>query len=124
MQGFILAKEALRDRRERIRKEKIAAAMAPLVWRVVTRFVDENDTDLMDKSDSDLLEMVKGFGANKTFDIATEHVDENILEFVYGIDHNKRDNLIVVKVSDLMGNDDFANEVVSVVKETQNLRIV
>ncbi len=88
MRGFILAKEALRDRRERIRKEKIAAAMLPLAVRVATNFIVEHETELTDKSDSDLLEMVKGFGANKTFDIATEHVDENILEFVYGIDHN------------------------------------
>ena len=123
VRGFILAKEALRDRRERIRQEKIAAAMAPLVWRVVTRFVDEHDADLMEKSDTDLLEMVKAYGANKTFDVATEHVDENILEFLYGIDHNKRDNLLVVKVSDLMGNDDFANEVVSLVKKNQYMHI-
>ena len=64
MHGFILAQQALRERKERIRKEKIAATLSPLAWRVAARFMDEYDTELVDKSDSDLLEMIKTFGAN------------------------------------------------------------
>ena len=65
MHGFMLGQQAWRERKERIRKEKIAAAMSPLAWRVATRFMDEYESELEDKSESDLLKMVKAFGENK-----------------------------------------------------------
>lgn len=123
VRGFILAKEALKERKERIRKEKIDAALSPLAWRVAARFMDEYDTGLVDKSDSELLEMIKAFGADKALDIAAEEVRKDILEFVNSIDHERRANQIAVKISDLMGRDDFANQVVSLVKENQYLHI-
>ncbi len=123
MSGIMMAERLWKERKERIRKEKIAAAMAPLVWRVATRFMDEYDTELEAKSESDLLEMIKAFGADKALDIAAEETRQDILEFVSSIDHSKRDNRIAVKISDLMGNDDFATEVVSLVKENQYLHI-
>ena len=123
MHGFILAQEALRERKERIRKEKIAATLSPLAWRVAVRFMDECDTELVDKSDSDLLEMIKTFGTNKALDIAAEQAGENILEFVNSINHERRANQIAVKISDLMVRDDFANQVVYLVKENQYLHI-
>ena len=123
VRGFILAKEALRERKERIHEEKIAAAMSPLAWRVAARFMDECDTALGNKSDSELLEMVQAFGANKALDIAAEEVRKDILEFVNSIDHERRANQIAVKISDLMGREDFANQVVSLVKENQYLHI-
>ncbi|MDE0089235.1 MAG: hypothetical protein OXU23_26210 [Candidatus Poribacteria bacterium] len=123
MRGFILAKEALRERKEKIRNEKIAAAMSPIAWRVATRFMDEYETELGDKSDSDLLEMVKAFGADKALDIAAEEARKDILDFVNSIDHERRANQIAVKISDLMVNDDFANYVISLVKENQDMHI-
>ena len=123
MRGFILAKEALRERKEKIRNEKIAAAMSPIAWRVATRFMDEYETELGDKSDSDLLEMVKAFGADKALDIAAEEARKDILDFVNSIDHERRANRIAVKISDLMVNDDFANYVISLVKENQDMHI-
>lgn len=123
VRGFILAKEALRERRERIQKGKIDEAISPLAWRVATRFMDEYETELADRSDSDLLEMVKEFGANKALDIAAEETRENILEFVNSINHERRANRIAIKISDLMVNDDFANYVISLVKENQDMHI-
>ncbi|MDE0483389.1 MAG: hypothetical protein OXI67_12485 [Candidatus Poribacteria bacterium] len=123
VRGFILAKEALRERKEKIRNEKIAAAMSPIAWRVATRFMDEYETELGDKSDSDLLEMVKAFGADKALDIAAEEARKDILDFVNSIDHERRANRIAVKISDLMVNDDFANYVISLVKENQDMHI-
>ncbi len=123
VRGFILAKEALRERKERIRKEKIDAALSPLAWRVAARFMDEYNSELVDKSDSDLLEMVQAFGANKAIDIATEQADKDVLEFVNSIDHERRANQIAVKISDLMGREDFADQVVFLVKENQYLHI-
>ena len=123
VRGFILAKEALRERKERIQKEKTAAAMSPLAWRVAARFMDEYNSELVEKSESDLLEMVKVFGANKTFDIAADLADKNILDFIDSVDHAKHANRISVNISDLMVNDDFANYVISLVKENQDMHI-
>ena len=123
MSGIMMAERLWRERKERIRKEKIEAAFSPLAWRVAARFMDECDTELGDKSDSELLEMVQAFGADKALDIAAEEVRKGILEFVNGINHEKRANQIAVKISDLMGRDDFANHVVFLVKENQYLHI-
>ncbi|MDE0087792.1 MAG: hypothetical protein OXU23_18865 [Candidatus Poribacteria bacterium] len=121
--GFMLGQQAWRERKERIRKEKIETALSPLAWRVAARFMDEYDTGLVDKSDSELLEMIKAFGADKALDIAAEEARADILEFVNSIDHERRANQIAVKISDLMGREDFANQVVFLVKENQYLHI-
>ena len=123
MHGFMLGQQAWRERKERIRKEKIDAALSPLAWRVAARFMDEYDTGLVDKSDSELLEMIKAFGADKALDIAAEEARKDILEFVNSIDHERRANQIAVKISDLMVREDFANQVVYLVKENQYLHI-
>ena len=123
MHGFILAQEALRERKERIRKEKLAAAISPIAWRVATRFMDEYNSELVDKSDADLLDMIKAFGADKALDVAAEEARKDILDFVNSIDHERRANRIAVKISDLMVNDDFANYVISLVKENQDMHI-
>ena len=123
MHGFMLGQQAWRERKERIREEKIAAAMSPLALRVATGFIMEHDTELGDKSDSELLEMVKAFGAYKALDIAADFADKNILEFINSVDHAKRANRIAVNISDLMVNDDFANYVISLVKENQDVHI-
>ena len=123
MSGIMMAERLWKERKERIRKEKIAAALSPLAWHVAVRFMDECDTELVDKSDSDLLEMIKTFGTNKALDIAAEQAGKNVLEFVNSINHDKRANRIAVKISDLMVRDDFANQVVYLVKENQYLHI-
>lgn len=123
MHGFMLGQQAWRKRKERIHEEKIAAILSPLAWRVAARFMDECDTELGDKSDSELLKMVQAFSTNKALDIAAEETRADILEFVNSIDHERRANQIAVKISDLMGRDDFANQVVSLVKENQYLHI-
>ena len=123
MSGIMMAERLWRERKERIRKEKIDAALSPLAWRVAARFMDEYDTGLVDKSDSELLEMIKAFGADKALDIAAEEARKDILEFVNSIDHERRANQIAVQISDLMGRDDFANQVVFLVRENQYLHI-
>ncbi len=123
MHGFMLAQEALRERKERIQKEKMAATISPLAWHVAVRFVDEYNSELVGKSDSELLEMIKAFGADKALDIAAEQAGEDILDFVNSINHERRANQIAVKISDLLVRDDFANQVVYLVKENQYLHI-
>ncbi len=123
MSGIMMAERLWKERKERIRKEKIAAALSPLAVRVATGFIVEHDSELGNKSDSELLEMVKTFGANKALDIAAEQAGKDVLEFVNSINHDRRANRIAVKISDLMVRDDFANQVVSLVKENQYLHI-
>ena len=67
--------------------------------------------------------MVKAFGENKALDIAADFADKAILEFINGVDHARRANRIAVNISDLMVNDDFANYVISLVKENQDVHI-
>ena len=117
----MMAERLWKERKERIHKEKIAATMSPIAWRVATRFMDEYETELRDKSESDLLEMVKAFGANKTLDTAADFADKDILKFVNSINHERRANRIAVNISDLMINNDFANYVISLVKENQDM---
>ena len=123
MSGIMMAERLWRERKERIHEEKIAAVLSPLALRVATGFIIEHDTELGDKSDSELLEMIKAFGADKALDIAAEEARKDILEFVNSIDHERRANQIAVKISDLMGRDDFASQVVDLVKENQYLHI-
>ena len=123
MSGIMMAERLWREGKERIHEDKIAAVLSPLALRVATGFIMEHDAELGDKSDSDLLEMIKAFGANKALDIAAEETRADILEFVNSIDHERRANQIAVKISDLMGRDDFANQVVFLVKENQYLHI-
>ena len=120
MSGIMMAERLWK---ERIRKEKIATALSPLAWHVAVRFMDACDTELVDKSDSDLLDMVKAFGANKALDIAAEQAGKDILEFVNSIEHDVNANRIAVKISDLLVREDFANQVVYLVKENQYLHI-
>ena len=124
MSGIMMAERLWRERKERIRKEKLAAAMSPLAMRVATGFILEHESDLGNKSDSELLEMVQAFGADKALDVAADFADKDILEFVNSVDHAKRANRIAVNISDLMVNDDFANYVISLVKENQDMHII
>lgn len=123
MSGIMMAERLWKERKERIRKEKIAAALSPLAVRVATGFIVEHDSELGNKSDSELLEMVKAFGADKALDFAADHAGKDILEFVNSIEHDVNANRIAVKISDLLVRDDFANQVVSLVKENQYLHI-
>ncbi len=59
--------------------------MSPLEWRVAARFMDEYYSELVDKSEVDLLEMVKVFGADKALDARAEEASIDILEFVNSI---------------------------------------
>ncbi|MYB65962.1 hypothetical protein F4X73_14825, partial [Candidatus Poribacteria bacterium] len=102
MSGIMMAERLWKERKERIRKENIASVISPLAVRVATGFILEHDSELGNKSDADLLEMINAFGTNKTFDIAADLTDKDILEFVNSINHERRANRIAVKISDLM----------------------
>lgn len=123
MSGIMMAERLWKERKERIRKQKIAAALSPLAVRVATGFIVEHDFELGNKSDAELLEMIKAFGADKALDVAAEQAGKDILEFVNSIKHDVNANRIAVKISDLLVRDDFANQVVSLVKENQDMHI-
>ena len=104
-------------------KEKIeyqkreSEAIYPLAFLVANDFVDEHDTThLAEMTDNQLLEEVKEFGADKALDIAAQQAGKDILEFITSIQHNVRDNQIVCRVSDMLVQDDFAAQVVKLVR--------
>ena len=123
MSGIMMAERLWKERKERIRKEKIDAALSPLAVRVATGFIIEHDTELGNKSDSELLEMVQEFGADKALDFAAEQAGKDILEFVNGIEHDEDANRIAVNISDLLAREDFADQVVYLVRENQYMHI-
>ncbi len=108
-------RKRLKDKIEYQKRED--EAIFPLAYLVVNDFVDEHGTaNLMGMTDDQLLEEVKEFGANKALDIAAQQAGKDILEFVTSIQHNKRDNQIACRISDMLVQDDFAAQVVKLVK--------
>ena len=104
--------------KEKIEKQtREAEAIYPLAFLVATDFVEEYDTTyLAEMTDNQLLEEVKEFGADKALDIAAQQAGKDILEFIASIQHNVQDNQIVCRVSDMLVQDDFAAQVVKLVK--------
>ena len=99
------------------RQTREAEAIYPLAFLVATDFVEEHDTThLAEMTDNQLLEEVKEFGADKALDIAAQQAGKDILEFITSIQHNVRDNQIVCRVSDMLVQDDFAAQVVKLVR--------
>ncbi len=123
MYGFILGLQAWQERKERIRKEKLAATLFPLARRVALHFMDEYEANLVGISDPHLLELVKKYGSEKPLKIAAKYANEDLWNFISHINHDVDFNRIAVKISDLLVCDDFANQVVSLVKETRYLQI-
>lgn len=108
-------RKRLKDKIEHQKRE--AEAIFPLAYLVVNDFVDEHGTaNLIGMTDNQLLEEVKEFEANKALDIAAQQAGKDILEFVTSIQHNKRDNQIACRISDMLVQDDFAAQVVKLVK--------
>ena len=100
------------------RQQREAEAIYPLASLVATDFVDEYDgpTHLAEMTNNQLLEEVKEFGAGKSLDIAAQDAGKDILEFITSIQHNVRDNQIACRVSDMLVQDDFAAQVVKLVR--------
>ena len=98
-------------------QKRVAEAIFPLAYLVVNDFVDEHGTaNLIGMTDNQLLEEVKEFGANKALDIAAQQAGKDILDFITSVQHNKRDNQIACRISDMLVQDDFAAQVVKLVK--------
>lgn len=110
-------------RKERIRKEKLAATLFPLARHVALHFIDEYETNLVDISDPHLLGLLKKYGSDKSLKIAAKYANEDIWDFISHINHDVDANRITVKISDLLVDDDFANQVVELVKKCQYLHI-
>ena len=99
------------------RQQREAEAIYPLAFLVATDFVDERDTThLAEMTDNQLLEEVKEFGAGKSLDIGAQQAGKDILEFITSIQHDIRDNQIACRVSDMLVQDDFAAQVVKLVR--------
>ena len=123
MYGFMLGLQALRERKERIRKEKLAATLFPLARRVALHFIDEYETNLVGISDPHLLGLLKKYGSDKSLKITAKYATEDLWDFISHINHDVDANRITVKISDLLVDDDFANQVVELVRKCQYLHI-
>lgn len=123
MSGIMMAERLWRERKERIQKVKMAATISPLTWRVALHFIDECEGNLIGISYPHLLGLVKRYGSEKTLEIAAGYATEELWDFINHINHDVDFNRIVVKISDLLVCDDFANYVISLVKENQDMHI-
>ncbi len=123
MYGFMLGLQAIRERKERIRKEKLAATLFPLARRVALHFIDEYETNLVGISDPHLLGLLKKYGSDKSLKIAAKYASEDLWDFISHINHDVDAKRITINISDLIVDDDFANQVISLVKENQDMHI-
>ncbi len=116
-----VARKSMKDTIERQRQ---AEAITPLVNRVATLFIEERGIEtLQGKSEDQQLEEVKNFGADISLDIAAEQVGKDVFEFVKSVGGNIYENRIACKISDMLVQDDFANQVVKNVKSHMQIDV-
>lgn len=116
-----VARKSMKDTIERQRQ---AEAINPLANRVATLFIEERGIEtLQGKSDAQQLEEVKNFGADISLDIAAEQVGKDVYEFVTSVGANVYENRIACRISDMLVQDDFANQVVKNVKSHMQIDV-
>ena len=115
------ARKSMKDKIERQRQTE---AINPLASRVATLFIEERGIEpLQGKSDAQQLEEVKNFGADISLDIAAEQVGKDVFEFAKSVGGNIHENRIACRISDMLVQDDFANQVVKNVKSHMQIDI-
>ena len=88
-------------------------------------FVEERGIETLNgKSDDQQLEEIKNFGADISIDIAAEQVSKGVFEFVKSVGGNIYENRIACKISDMLVQDDFANQVIKNVKSHMQMGCV
>ena len=116
-----IARKSMKDKIERQRQTE---AINPLASRVATLFIEERGIEpLQGKSDAQQLEEVKNFGADISLDIAAEQVGKDVFEFAKSVGGNIHENRIACRISDMLVQDDFANQVVKNVKSHMQIDI-
>ena len=115
------ARKSMKDKIERQRQTE---AINPLASRVATLFIEERGIEpLQGKSDAQQLEEVKNFGADISLDIAAEQVGKDVFEFAKSVGDNIHENRIACRISDMLVQDDFANQVVKNVKSHMQIDV-
>ena len=116
-----IARKSMKDKIERQRQTE---AINPLASRVATLFIEERGIEpLQGKSDAQQLEEVKNFGADISLDIAAEQVGKDVFELAKSVGGNIHENRIACRISDMLVQDDFANQVVKNVKSHMQIDI-
>ncbi|MYB65383.1 hypothetical protein F4X73_11890 [Candidatus Poribacteria bacterium] len=116
-----VARKSMKDTIERQRQTE---AINPLVNRVATLFIEERGIEaLKGKSDDLQLEEIKNFGADISIDIAAEQVGKDVFEFVKSVGGNIYENRIACKISDMLVQDDFANQVIKNIKSHMQIDV-
>lgn len=97
--------------------EYVNVDLYPIAQHVAKVFVREYKTELPTATDTDLLEKVKDFGANNALDIAAEIANTDVWTFVNSINDDEHMNRTALNICNLLTNDDFAKQVITLAKE-------
>ena len=97
--------------------EYVNVDLYPIAQHVAKVFVRKYKTELLKATDTDLLEIVKDFGANNALDIAAEIANTDVWTFVNSINDDEHMNRTALNICNLLTNDDFAMQVITLAKE-------
>lgn len=98
--------------------EYVNVDLTDMAMHVAKMFVVENETELLTLTGNDLREKVKDFGTNNALNIAASIADTDIWTYVNSIDDDEYINRTALNLCQLLSNDDFVNQVVTLAKET------
>lgn len=116
---------ARKSMKNEIKRHRHTEALNPLVSRVASIFIERRGTEqLKGKSDAEQLEIVKNFGADISLDIAAEYVGKDVFTFAQSVGGDINENKIACRISDMLVQDDFANQVVKNVKAQMQMEII
>ena len=100
-----------------ITAEYVNVDLTDIAQHVAKMFMIAYKTELPSLTGKDMLEKVKGFGAENALNIAASIADKDIWTFVNSIDDDEHIKQTALNICHLLTNDDFANHVVCLAQE-------
>lgn len=98
--------------------EYVEVDLTEIAQHIAKVFVAEYKSELQTLTENDLLKKVKDFGTNNVLNIAVVITNTDNWTFINSIDDDEHIHRTALNLSNLLSNDDFVTQVVSLAKET------